>query len=216
MILGGLWFWWLRAAPRAALNPGWRVYENKTYGISFEYPSSLAVTEGSSHGYFSVSVVDPKTYAGYLSIQVPDNRAQKDTYERILASLRITDAPNTTDTASQDVAILACYPHTPTGAADKPIPNDSVQRVKETSRLFINMLKDLYPRDLKDAWTTVSGNAVAGAVGGGFGEVEGTAPDCWSSYVDFEGSGEVDLRVKSVAEGTPDYFVRFIVSQLSQ
>ncbi len=78
--------------------------------------------------------------------------------------------------------------------------------------MFINVPKDLYPQDLKDAWTTVSGNAVAGAAGGGFGEVEGTAPGCWSSYVDFEGTGEVDLRVKSIVESAPDYFVRFIVS----
>lgn len=110
--------------------------------------------------------------------------------------------------------ILACYPHNPTGAADKPIPNNSIQYVKETSRMFINVPKDLYPQDLKDAWTTVSGNAVAGAVGGGFGEVEGIAPGCWSSYVDFEGTGEVDLRVKSIVEGAPDYFVRFIVSSV--
>ena len=74
------------------------------------------------------------------------------------------------------------------------------------------MPKDLYLRDLKDSWTTVVGNATAGAVGGGFGESVAATSGCWSSYVDFEGSGEVDLRVKSTVEGTPDYFVRFIIS----
>ena len=303
VILGGIAVWLLHAAPHALLNPGWRLYENKTYGISFEYPPSLAVTEDSSHGYFSVSAADPKTHAGYLSVQVPDNRAQaerdlagyltgpypktvpargitsartvvqrtlangltgiefygyggeghsyddtfvyagmnhlwmvnldpvlegristyteigmttpdKDTYERILASLRITDAPNTTATASQDAAILACYPKSPTGAADKPIPNDSVQRVKETSRMFINMPKDSYPKDIFHSWTTVAGNATAGYIsnGGLPGEGLDAIPGCWSTYMEFDGSGEVDLRVKSVVEGVPDYFVRFIVS----
>ncbi len=111
-------------------------------------------------------------------------------------------------------AILACYTGDSSGTTDQPIPNNSVQYVKETSRLFINMPKDLYPRDLQYSWTTVAGNASAGSVGGGFGEAEGAAPGCWSSYMDFEGSGEVDLRVKSVVEGAPDYFVRFIVSSV--
>lgn len=111
-------------------------------------------------------------------------------------------------------AILACYPKSASGAEDTPIPNNSIQYLKETSRMFVNMPKDLYPQDLKDAWTTVAGNATAGTVGGGFGESVAATPSCWSSYMDFEGSGEVDLRVKSVVEGAPDYFVRFIVSSV--
>jgi hypothetical protein len=110
-------------------------------------------------------------------------------------------------------AILACYSQSPTAAEDMPIPNNSVQYVKETSRMFINMPKDLYPQDLQSSWTTVGGNATAGSVNEpGFGEAEGALPQCWSSYVDFEGSGEVDLRVKSIVNGAPDYFLRFIVS----
>jgi len=110
--------------------------------------------------------------------------------------------------------ILACYPQSPTGAEDTPIPNNSVQYVKETSRMFINMPKDLYPKDILHSWTTVSGNATAGYIsnGGLPGEAEDAAPGCWSTYVEFEGSGEVDLRVKSIVEGAPDYFVRFTVS----
>ncbi|MHB8860356.1 MAG: hypothetical protein ACYC48_01325 [Minisyncoccota bacterium] len=111
-------------------------------------------------------------------------------------------------------SILACYPKSPTGAKDTPIPNNSVQQVKETSHMFVNMPKDLYPQDLQHSWSTVAGNATAGSVGGGYGESVAVAatPECWSSYMDFEGSGEVDLRVKSVVKGVPDYFVRFIVS----
>lgn len=119
------------------------------------------------------------------------------------------------DSAGSDqytAAILACYPKSSTGVEDTPIPNNSIQYVKETSRMFINMPKDLYPQDLQSSWTTVAGNATAGSVGGGFGESVAATPSCWSSYMDFEGSGEVDLRVKSVVEGAPDYFVRFIVS----
>ena len=111
-------------------------------------------------------------------------------------------------------AILACYPKSASGAKDTPIPNNSIQYLKETARMFVNMPKDLYPQDIKDAWTTVAGNATAGTVGGGFGESVAATPSCWSSYMDFEGSGEVDLRVKSVVEGAPDYFVRFIVSSV--
>ena len=115
-----------------------------------------------------------------------------------------------TDTSSDQYAtsILACYPE----SAGQPIPNNSIQNVKETSRIYINMPKNFYPQDLEGSWTTVEGNATAGSVGGGFGEAEGATSGCWSSYVDFEGTGEVHLRVKSTVNGAPDYFVRFIVS----
>lgn len=113
-------------------------------------------------------------------------------------------------------AILSCYPQSPTGTKDMPIPNDSVQQVKETSRMFINMPNDLYQKDISHSWTIVSGNATAGYVSnvGLRGKAEGVAPGCWATYIDFEGSGEVDLRVKSTVAGTPDYFVRFIVSSV--
>ncbi len=111
-------------------------------------------------------------------------------------------------------AILSCYPKSPIGAEDTQIANNSIQYVKETSRTFINMPKNLYPKNLQYFWTTVAGNATAGYVsnGGLPGEADGATSGCWSTYVDFEGSGEVDLRVKSIVEGAPDYFVRFIVS----
>lgn len=119
--------------------------------------------------------------------------------------------PNNATTTVTDqymAAIAACYPQGTTGAS-QAIPNNSTQDVKTTSRVFINLPKNLYPQDLQYSWTTVSGNATAGSVSGGYGAVSG----CWSSYVEFDGNGEIDLRVKSVVAGTPDYFVRFIVSQ---
>jgi len=110
-------------------------------------------------------------------------------------------------------AILACYPKDAAGSASQPIPNNSIQYVKETSRVFVNMPKDLYPQDLQSSWTTVAGKATAGSVNEpGYGESVAATPSCWSSYMDFEGSGEVDLHVKSIVEGVPDYFVRFIIS----
>lgn len=129
-----------------------------------------------------------------------------------------THAPATPhDAARPDryaAAILACYHQNPGSDANKTIPNNSVQQVKETSRMFINMPKDSYPKDILHSWTTVAGNATAGYIsnGGLPGEGLDATPGCWSTYMEFDGSGEVDLRVKGVVEGAPDYFVRFIVS----
>ncbi len=127
--------------------------------------------------------------------------------------------PESYGTAKTDqyaAAILACYHQEQGSEKNKPIPNNSVQKMKETSRMFINMPKDLYPKDISHSWTTVTGNATGGYVsnGGLPGEAEGALPGCWSTYVDFEGNGEVDLRVKSVVEGVPDYLVHFIVSSV--
>lgn len=111
-------------------------------------------------------------------------------------------------------AIIACYPKKEGSSATQPIPNNSVQYFKETSRHFINMPKDLYPKDILHSWTTVAGNATAGwfSNSGLPGEGLDATPGCWSTGIDFEGSGEVDLRVPSTVEGVPDYFVHFVVS----
>jgi hypothetical protein len=59
----------------------------------------------------------------------------------------------------------------------------------------------------------VSGNATTLWVsnGGLPGEGLDATPECWSTYFEFDGSGEVDLRVKSTKTDVPDYFVRFII-----
>jgi hypothetical protein len=128
-------------------------------------------------------------------------------------SLSKSQVNNTAGFDQYATAILACYHQEPGSDINEPIPNNSVQNVKETSRMFINMPNDLYPKDISRSWTTVTGNATGGYVsnGGLPGEAVGALPGCWSTYVDFEGNGEVDLRVKSTVADVPDYFVRFIV-----
>lgn len=109
--------------------------------------------------------------------------------------------------------IAACYPKNENCSACQLILNNSVQQIVETSRRFVNVPKDFYPKEIGSYFTTVSGNATAGFIGSGGlpGEGVNTTPDCWSTYFEFDGNGEVDLRVKSTKKGVPDYFVRFIV-----
>ena len=106
-------------------------------------------------------------------------------------------------------------------SACNSLPNNSVKSIRETSRLFIDLPRDLYEKDLSDNssnFTTVEGNATAGYVsnGGPYGNSMQSTSDCWSTYFEFSGIGEVDLRVKGTSVGTPDYFVRFIVSSTDQ
>lgn len=99
-------------------------------------------------------------------------------------------------------------------ASCKAFPNNSTHAVVETTRLFINTPKDMYPdKNISYDFETVSGNATAGYVsnGGLPGESFEATPECWSTYVDFEGTGEVDLKVKSAVKDMPDYLVHFIV-----
>lgn len=94
------------------------------------------------------------------------------------------------------------------------IPNGSTQTIIDTTRLFINIPKDIYPdKDNNLQFKTVSGNATSGYIsnGGLPGEAFETTPSCWSYYNEFDGNGEVDLTVKSAIKNMPDYFVRFIV-----
>ena len=114
---------------------------------------------------------------------------------------------------SYDEKIAACYPIREGCSACQPILTNSVQRVVETSRLFVNVPKDFYPKEISSYFTTVSGNATTLWVsnGGLPGEGLDATPECWSTYFEFDGSGEVDLRVKSTKTDVPDYFVRFII-----
>lgn len=95
------------------------------------------------------------------------------------------------------------------------IPNGSTQNITETTRLFINIPKEVYPdKEHNLQFKTVSGNATAGWISnaGPYGEAFESTPDCWSYYYEFDGSGEVDLTVKAATKSASDYFVRFIVS----
>jgi len=99
--------------------------------------------------------------------------------------------------------------------ACKAIPNNSTQKIVETTRLFINLPKDIYPDEEHNfKFSTVSGNARAGRLDncGSPGTGCQSTSECWSYYCQFDGNGEVDLHVKSAIKGMPDYFVRFIVS----
>ena len=93
------------------------------------------------------------------------------------------------------------------------LPNNSTQHVVDTSRMFINIPKDLYP----DVHLQVASHgATAGYIsnGGPYGaavEAQGK-PDCWSYYFEFDGVGTVDLSSKSTTRGVPDYLIHFAVS----
>lgn len=100
-------------------------------------------------------------------------------------------------------------------AACRSIPNNSVKGIKETTRLFMNLPRDIYPdKENNFQFLTVSGNATVGWVSnaGPYGEAFESTPSCWSYYYEFGGNGEVDLKAKSAIAGMPDYFVRFLVS----
>jgi len=109
--------------------------------------------------------------------------------------------------------ISACYPAEAGCGACAPKLNNSVHYIHSTTRMFINVPKDLYPKALFQYQTSVSGQAGFGYIsnGGLPGYAFDGSPECWSTYVEFGGQGEVDLRIPSILEGVPDYFVRFIV-----
>lgn len=101
------------------------------------------------------------------------------------------------------------------------IPNGSTQNVIDTTRLFINLPKDVYPdKEHNLQFKTISGNATAGWIsnGGPYGEGFGAEDNsgCWSYYYEFDGNGEIDLTVKSGIKNMSDYVVRFIVRQNPQ
>ena len=96
------------------------------------------------------------------------------------------------------------------------IPNGSTQNITETTRLFINLPKDVYPnRDNNLQFKTVRGTATAGWVSnaGPYGEGFGTESNsgCWSYYYEFSGTGEVEVMAKAATTSTSDYSVHFIV-----
>lgn len=95
-------------------------------------------------------------------------------------------------------------------AACKGLQSGSVQTVKETTRLFINLPKDLYPdKGHALAFMTASGTARANWISnaGPYGQAYQATDDCWSYYYELDGVGELDLT----ASGTAPYRVRFIV-----
>ena len=97
-------------------------------------------------------------------------------------------------------------------SACQAIPNGSTQNITDTTRLFINLPKDVYPdKDHNLQFRRISGNVTSGSIAGFGGEAYQATPDCWSYYNEFDGQGEIDLTVKSAISGMPDYKVKFIV-----
>ena len=98
-------------------------------------------------------------------------------------------------------------------AACGSLPNGSTQTVTETSRMFVNIPKDLYP-DVN--LQVVAHGATAGFVsnGGPYGSAIGSQgkPDCWSYYFEFDRAGTVDLTSKSGVPGVPDYSLHVVVT----
>ncbi len=99
-------------------------------------------------------------------------------------------------------------------AACHSIPNGSVQDETETSRIFIDLPRALYPADVTGYFKTVQGDATAGYVsnGGLPGNSLQATSNCSSTYFEFNGTGEVDLTVPSMS-GAPAYSIHFIVAQ---
>jgi|GEM_PF-1797879 hypothetical protein len=92
------------------------------------------------------------------------------------------------------------------------IPNATTQTLKDTSRLFVNLPKDIYPdKDHNLVAKTILGKATAGWVSnGGFpGEAYQATIDCWSYYYQFDGVGTVELMAKSAIAGMPNYKATF-------
>lgn len=93
-------------------------------------------------------------------------------------------------------------------------PNGATQTVANTTRLFINLPKDLYPqKQLQIAQNGATAGYIsnAGPYGEAF-EAQGK-PNCWSYYLEFDlmsgaQSGTVDVRSMSGASDVPDYHLR--------
>ena len=107
------------------------------------------------------------------------------------------------NTTALDQRLLACG----------SLTNGSTQTVSDTSRMFINLPKDLYPNV---PLQITSHGATAGYVsnGGPYGSAMGAQgkPNCWSYYLEFDGIGTVDLTSLSGVNNIPDYTLHFVVA----
>ncbi|NNM83977.1 hypothetical protein HKL94_02060 [Candidatus Parcubacteria bacterium] len=107
-------------------------------------------------------------------------------------------------TTSYDAQLATCHAY----------PNNSTQRVTESSRLTIYLPKALYPNQSGLlSFTTASGTAKAGWVSnaGLPGRSYGATSDCFATYYEFNGSGVVNLMATSSVPSVPEYVVHFSV-----
>jgi len=103
------------------------------------------------------------------------------------------------------------------------LPNGVMENATETSRIFINIPKDIYP-DINLDITSHGANANYISNGGQYGYALGaqSKPGCWSYYFEFDlasssygSTGTVDIGSKSGVVGISDYLIHITVVNLS-
>lgn len=98
------------------------------------------------------------------------------------------------------------------------VENGSIKEVKQSSRMFIKLPRDIYTEtNILPHFKTLNGNATVGYVsnGGQPGDALDANAHCSSTYVEFNGIGVVELNVPSSMKGMPDYSARFLVTAFS-
>jgi hypothetical protein len=95
-------------------------------------------------------------------------------------------------------------------------PNGSTQNIKDTTRLFINLPKEIYP-DLSIEGKNATADYISN--GGPEGSAMGAQgkPNCSSTYYEFDlaagaATGTVDIYATSTEVNIPNYSVHFVVS----
>ncbi|MDB5194503.1 MAG: hypothetical protein JWN50_517 [Parcubacteria group bacterium] len=77
ILAGGAYYF----VQKQATDPtGWKTYDNKEFGFSFQYPPNFTLEENRSSdgGSFTVGVGDPVTRAGYVSVEVFTQQKSKE------------------------------------------------------------------------------------------------------------------------------------------
>lgn len=98
-------------------------------------------------------------------------------------------------------------------AACGSLPNGTTTKVLDTTRMFVNIPKDLYP-NMNVALNSNGAHAAwAGDAAYGYAMGKDQKTGCWSYYFEFSGDGTIDLVSKSGVTGTPDYVVHFVVTK---
>jgi hypothetical protein len=107
-------------------------------------------------------------------------------------------------------------------AACGSLPNGSTENATETSRMFINLPKDIYP-DINLEMTPHGAMANYISNGGQYGYAldSQAKPDCWSYYFEFDlassskGAGNIDIGSKSGVKDVPNYLIHINVTSVS-
>ena len=104
-------------------------------------------------------------------------------------------------------------------AACGSIPNGSTTSVRQTTRISINLPREIYPTKILKI-TSLGARAGYISNGGayGYGFAARGKPNCWSYYFEFNltsteksGRGRVDISSKSAVRGIPNYLIHIRV-----